>query len=230
MKNKMLKYLALATLTSTLINKSKTSSYNKKSLNPNEIRSKFGESVELMRESLESMENNELIKFYQDTQLANPDLLEPNAEDKLVFTSNKKPIIDNFFSTARSSNAFTLYFDSDSSYIHYESKIKIILHATFMTRYPSLKLTLTGHTDGRGTREYNIALGEKRADSANAQLQYISALDLDSVLNLGLGKSDLSNLSNRIDVLSYGEEKPRVNVNNPDAWNRRVEFEYKIVE
>ena len=74
---------------------------------------------------------------------------------------------------------------------------------------PDVRLRLVGHADERGTREYNLALGENRA------------LSVKEVLGL-------YELSSRIDVVSYGEERPISTVHDESGWkqNRRVEFVY----
>jgi peptidoglycan-associated lipoprotein len=105
---------------------------------------------------------------------------------------------------------FTLYFSYDGFDIDDESTKDIIEHANFMRDNPGVKLRLEGHADERGTREYNLALGENRA------------LSVKEVLGL-------YDLSPRIDVVSYGEEKPISTKHDESAWkkNRRVEFIYQ---
>tara|TARA_B100000795_G_scaffold115368_1_gene85689 strand:+ start:48 stop:740 length:693 start_codon:yes stop_codon:yes gene_type:complete len=104
---------------------------------------------------------------------------------------------------------FTLYFTYDNSEIDDVSTRIIIEHANFMQDNPSANLRLEGHADERGTREYNLALGEDRALSVKEVLE-------------------LYNLGNRIIVVSYGEESPVLVGSNEMAWeeNRRVEFSY----
>ena len=105
--------------------------------------------------------------------------------------------------------SFTLYFSYDDTEIDEVSTGTIIEHAKFMQNNPSLNLRLEGHADERGTREYNLALGE------------IRALSVKEVLSL-------YNLDVRILVVSYGEESPVLAGSNELAWeeNRRVEFFY----
>ena len=81
----------------------------------------------------------------------------------------------------------------------------------FLSSNPASKVLLEGHCDERGTKEYNIALGEKRAKAISSFL----------VVN-GVSKS-------QIEVLSYGEERPANSAHNDAAWsqNRRVYIEYK---
>jgi len=115
-------------------------------------------------------------------------------------------IIENF---KNSSDSFVLYFSYDDTEIDEASTRAIIEHANFMQDNPSVSLRLEGHADERGTREYNLALGENRA------------LSVKEVLGL-------YNLDDRILVVSYGEESPVLSGSNELAWeeNRRVEFSY----
>ncbi len=105
---------------------------------------------------------------------------------------------------------FTLRFDYDNFEISQANTDEIIKHANFMRDNPSLRLRLEGHADERGTREYNLALGENRA------------LAVKEVLSL-------YELSSRVDVISYGEEKPLIDQHDEKAYqqNRRVDFVYE---
>jgi len=105
--------------------------------------------------------------------------------------------------------SFILYFAYDDTEIDEVATRVIIEHANFMQNNPSVRLRLEGHADERGTREYNLALGENRA------------LSVKEVLGL-------YNLEDRVVVVSYGEEKPVAIEHNEEAWekNRRVEFVY----
>jgi len=105
----------------------------------------------------------------------------------------------------------TFYFDFDQSTIKTESRASLAAHAEFLSSNPASKVLLEGHCDERGTKEYNIALGEKRAKAISSFL----------VVN-GVSKS-------QIEVLSYGEERPANSAHNDAAWsqNRRVYIEYK---
>lgn len=83
-------------------------------------------------------------------------------------------------------------------------------HAEYLRNNQGTRLQLSGHTDERGTREYNLALGERRA---NAVARYL--------VSVGVNASQLS-------VVSYGKEKPVADGSNEEAWarNRRVELDY----
>ena len=103
----------------------------------------------------------------------------------------------------------TLYFAFDDTEIDEAATRVIIEHANFMQNHPNVRLRLEGHADERGTREYNLVLGENRA------------LSVKEVLGL-------YNLEDRVVVVSYGEERPVAIEHNEEAWqkNRRVEFVY----
>ena len=77
-----------------------------------------------------------------------------------------------------------------------------------MKTYPAVTLTIEGHADERGTREYNLALGDRRANSVR---DYLIALGIDP---------------NRLTTISYGKERPSVLGSNEDSWaqNRRGVF------
>jgi peptidoglycan-associated lipoprotein len=103
-----------------------------------------------------------------------------------------------------------IYFDYDSAEISPADQDTLIAHAGFLVANPGAKVTLEGNTDERGSREYNIALGERRAESVK------HILELNGVP------------SGQITVVSYGEEKPAAEGHSEAAWrlNRRVEIVY----
>lgn len=104
----------------------------------------------------------------------------------------------------------TIYFDYDRDMIKSEYESVVMAHARYLRANPGAQLVLHGHTDERGTREYNMALGERRADA------------VERFLNIqGVSPSQMS-------VVSYGEERPAVNGQDESAYaqNRRVVFNY----
>jgi peptidoglycan-associated lipoprotein len=105
----------------------------------------------------------------------------------------------------------TFYFDFDQATIKTDSRPALAAHSAFLAANPSVKVVIEGHTDERGTKGYNMALGERRA---NAVQQFM-------VVN-GVSKA-------QIEVLSYGEERPANSAHNESAWaqNRRAYIEYK---
>jgi peptidoglycan-associated lipoprotein len=102
----------------------------------------------------------------------------------------------------------TIFFDYDRSDIREEYRPALEAIAAWMNRNPSRLLLVEGHCDERGTNEYNLALGERRALSVR---RYLVAL--------GIG-------SDRLHTLSYGEEKPLDPGHTEESWakNRRAEF------
>jgi peptidoglycan-associated lipoprotein len=103
-----------------------------------------------------------------------------------------------------------VYFDFDSSSIRNDALPIVKAHADYLADNSNVSFTLEGHADERGTREYNLALGERRADAVRRLL----------VAN-GVSPA-------QIKVVSYGEERPAVLGHDEDAWamNRRAEFVY----
>lgn len=105
----------------------------------------------------------------------------------------------------------TIYFDFDSSEIRAESRDVLMAHARYLAANPSVQVVLKGHTDERGTTEYNLALGERRAQAVERYLA-VNGVDRE-----------------RIETVSYGEERPAMSGSGEEnyARNRRVEIEYE---
>jgi peptidoglycan-associated lipoprotein len=103
-----------------------------------------------------------------------------------------------------------IYFDFDKSEIKPEFADIIAAHARNLTSHPNLKMKLEGNTDERGTREYNIGLGERRAQAVRRALML-----------QGVAESQLT-------TVSFGAERPAVEGDDEAAWsqNRRVELVY----
>ncbi len=102
----------------------------------------------------------------------------------------------------------TVYYEYDKSRITKEAADILKANSAVMTADAALRVRIEGHCDERGTKEYNQALGERRA---NSSMQYLK--------NLGVGLD-------RMETISYGEERPAVEGANEAAWakNRRSEF------
>jgi len=105
-----------------------------------------------------------------------------------------------------------IYFDYDQAELRPEFLDIVAQHGRFMAENPDARVRLEGHTDERGTREYNIALGEARAITISRMLQL-----------QGVGSTQLR-------TVSYGEELPVDEAHNSDAWakNRRVNVIYEV--
>ena len=104
-----------------------------------------------------------------------------------------------------------IYFDYDSADIQGADIDLLNAHAAYLVDNPGQRVVLEGHTDERGTREYNIALSERRAVAVQR------VLELDGVADT------------QITIVSYGEEKPAAEGGSEAAWrlNRRVEIVYQ---
>lgn len=103
-----------------------------------------------------------------------------------------------------------IYFDYDKAAIRPEYMVLINTHAKLLAKYPSLKMRLEGHADERGSREYNVALSESRAQSVKNIMGVQGAL------------------RSQMKTIGYGEELPIVRGQNQESWqkNRRVEIKY----
>jgi peptidoglycan-associated lipoprotein len=104
-----------------------------------------------------------------------------------------------------------IYFDFDSSDIKDEYRDIIKAHATYLANHPNASIVLEGHADERGSREYNIGLGERRAKAVSRFLTLQGAS------------------SSQVETISYGEERPVAFGHDESSWklNRRVEIVYQ---
>ena len=99
-----------------------------------------------------------------------------------------------------------IFFGTDEHDIDDEDRAILRSQAEWLMRYPNKRVTVEGHADERGTREYNLALGERRANSAK---NYLAALGIDAA---------------RINTISFGKERPVALGSDEAAWaqNRRA--------
>jgi len=104
-----------------------------------------------------------------------------------------------------------VYFDYDSASIKPEFRSLLDAHARYLTSHAGTKLTVGGHTDERGGREYNLALGQERAEAVRSALQL-----------LGVAPA-------QVEAISFGEEKPAKEGHDEASWsgNRRAELGYR---
>ena len=100
----------------------------------------------------------------------------------------------------------TIYFDTDRYNVDSQDAAALAAQAQWLQRYPNKRATIEGHADERGTREYNLALGERRANSAK---NYLVSLGIDAA---------------RITTVSYGKERPVALGSDEASWakNRRA--------
>ena len=110
--------------------------------------------------------------------------------------------------------ARTIYFELDSSEVSESERITIEAHAQYLSEHSGASITLEGHADEQGAREYNIALGEQRANAVRQLMTLLGAA------------------SPQIRTISYGEERPTADGHEESAWqlNRRVEIIYRVRE
>jgi len=105
-------------------------------------------------------------------------------------------------------NSQSVFFDFDSFVVKQDATALIQREASLLQGLPTDHLTLQGHTDERGGAEYNLALGQKRAEAVRKALVLLGAS------------------SDRIETISFGKEKPRATCHDESCWsqNRRVDF------
>jgi peptidoglycan-associated lipoprotein len=101
-----------------------------------------------------------------------------------------------------------VYFDYDRYELRPEARDRLTRNAEFLRTYPDVLITIEGHCDERGTNEYNIALGDRRAFSA---VRFLEQLGIDRA---------------RLRTVSYGEERPQCRESGENCWsrNRRAAF------
>jgi peptidoglycan-associated lipoprotein len=99
-----------------------------------------------------------------------------------------------------------VFFDTDKFNVRNDQRAQLEKQAAWLKRFPAVQVTIEGHADERGTREYNLALGEKRANSAK-----------DFLVANGIA-------GNRVKVISYGKERPVALGHDEASWaqNRRA--------
>ena len=100
----------------------------------------------------------------------------------------------------------TIYFDTDRDNVDAEDQQALAEQAQYLQQYPNVRATVEGHADERGTRDYNLALGERRA---NAAKNYLTSLGVSA---------------DRVTTVSYGKERPVALGSNEEAYarNRRA--------
>lgn len=105
----------------------------------------------------------------------------------------------------------SVFFDYDSNVVKPEGQTLVKAHADYMKQFPGARIALEGNTDERGSREYNLALGQRRADAVKQIMTLVGVP------------------ANRIETVSFGEEKPKSSGHDEAAWsqNRRADIVYK---
>jgi len=105
----------------------------------------------------------------------------------------------------------SIYFDYDKDVVKAEYKDLVAAHAKYVASHPKAKMTLTGNTDDRGSREYNLSLGQKRSVSVKKSMNVLGAQDT------------------QIETVSFGEERSDTNCKDDGCYgkDRRVDISYE---
>lgn len=104
----------------------------------------------------------------------------------------------------------SIYFELDSNVVKEEYKPVVSAHARYLQQNRGVKMTIQGNADERGSREYNLALGQRRADAVKQAMQLLGAQ------------------ADQIETVSFGEEKPKATGHDEASWaeNRRADIAY----
>ena len=131
----------------------------------------------------------------------------PAATPPPAFDANGNPYVPG----TQRSLARTFHFDYDRAVISSDDLSVLEMHATYLRDNPNRNIVVEGHCDERGTREYNLALGERRSDAVRSFLT-----------SAGVSPRQIENVS-------YGEERPVARGHNESAWSRsrRAEMIYR---
>jgi peptidoglycan-associated lipoprotein len=138
-----------------------------------------------------------------------PESYRPSTEDRLARVEESEDILSQSLENINAQSPLTdIPFDYDSAALSSRARSLLESHSRWLLRYPSVTVLIEGHCDERGTVQYNLALGERRAD---ATYNYL----------VGLGISET-----RVKKISYGKEFPTDQGHNAAAWarNRRGHF------
>ena len=105
----------------------------------------------------------------------------------------------------------SVYFDFDQFVIRSQDRPVVEAHGKYLAAQRALKVSIEGNADERGSREYNLALGQKRAQAVVQSLKLLGASD------------------DQLEAVSYGEERPKATGHDEESWaqNRRADIRYK---
>jgi peptidoglycan-associated lipoprotein len=104
----------------------------------------------------------------------------------------------------------SVFFEFDKSNLTAQDRKLVEAHAQYLVQHPQTKVRVEGNADERGSKEYNLALGQRRAESVAKAMKLLGVKD------------------DRVEAVSYGEEKPRAQGHDEQAWaqNRRSDIQY----
>jgi peptidoglycan-associated lipoprotein len=119
--------------------------------------------------------------------------------------------VDPFTDPANPLSKKSIYFDFDSFVVKVEYQPLVEAHGKYLAANKQRKIVLEGNTDERGSREYNLALGQKRAEAVKGRLLLLGATDA------------------QVEAVSFGKERPKASGSTEEAWaqNRRADIVYK---
>ena len=147
-----------------------------------------------------------------DTSPAEPTKAAPVEEATTMAAPDPRDYTDarNFDNSESLLSKRVIYFDFDKSEVKSEYRSIVAAHASYVAAHGSARVTLEGHADERGTREYNLGLGERRSNAISGLLSAAGAM------------------GRQLDSVSYGEERPVCRVSDENCWwqNRSVEIVY----
>lgn len=142
------------------------------------------------------------------SQRQNSNLTDPNADSRPVVsgTDIDDAIAREWGNGVAAGSGDRVFFETDKSVLKPEGRDQLLKWVAFLKKYPHESLEVTGHSDERGTREYNLSLGERRANTVK---DFLVANGIDAT---------------RIETVSYGKERPEAVGSNESAWalNRRA--------
>lgn len=159
-------------------------------------------------------QSNATRKTDQDDSVQTGKLDDANKTEGTSFNAGEEPYRKDAINDANSPlSQKVIYFDFNASNVKDEYRDLITWHGRYLASNEDMKLRLEGHTDERGSREYNIALGDRRAQAISRMLMFQGAT------------------KKQIEVISYGEEKPVAFDHNEASWsqNRRVQLVYEAM-
>ena len=136
---------------------------------------------------------------------------DPNARAVVPVDAQSSRGLDPFTDPNNPLSKKSVYFDFDSFVVKSEYQPVVEAHGKYLASTKNRRIAVEGHTDERGGREYNLALGQKRAEAVKQRLMLLGATDA------------------QIETVSFGKEKPRAVGSNEEAWaqNRRADIVYK---
>ncbi|SFW27872.1 peptidoglycan-associated lipoprotein Pal [Nitrosovibrio sp. Nv17] len=135
----------------------------------------------------------------------------PSATDGRSSTGEAAPTLNPLTDPSNILSTRSIYFDFDSYVVKDEYRSLVQAHAQYLRDNTGARVLLQGNTDERGSREYNLALGQRRADAVRKALTLLGAREP------------------QIESVSLGEEKPRATGHDESSWaeNRRTDIRYQ---